>query len=259
MKKGISSNRKNFWRYSNYFGIFLIAWPILFVYFFQFTIQYHNSSLASSSQHLIDFFQKFIKNILNPFSISLNIIKYFLFWYLFQLILYLTVPGKITTGQVMRSGQILSYKCNGLYCLIISNITVILLSYFNFIDPAYYVDHITEFLALSNIFGVLLTFVVYFKALFFPNNIDDCFFSGSTFYDIYSGVEHSPRIGRFDFKQFFNERVGIALWPLINLSYTCKMYRSYGYVTNSMLLVNFLQVCFLTFSILYSHIHSYFS
>lgn len=57
------------------------------------------------------------------------------------------------------------------------------------------------------------------------------------------GVEFNPRIGKwFDFKLFFNGRPGIVAWTLINLSYMAKQQELYGHVTNSMILVNALQV-----------------
>lgn len=57
------------------------------------------------------------------------------------------------------------------------------------------------------------------------------------------GIEFNPRIGKwFDFKLFFNGRPGIVAWTLINLSYMAKQQQLYGHVTNSMVLVNVLQV-----------------
>lgn len=57
------------------------------------------------------------------------------------------------------------------------------------------------------------------------------------------GIEFNPRIGKwFDFKLFFNGRPGIVAWTLINLSYMAKQQELYGQVTNSMILVNVLQV-----------------
>lgn len=57
------------------------------------------------------------------------------------------------------------------------------------------------------------------------------------------GVEFNPRLGKwFDFKLFFNGRPGIVAWTLINLSFAAKQRELHGHVTNSMLLVNVLQV-----------------
>lgn len=57
------------------------------------------------------------------------------------------------------------------------------------------------------------------------------------------GIEFNPRVGRwFDFKLFFNGRPGIVAWTLINLSFAAKQRELHGHVTNSMILVNVLQV-----------------
>lgn len=57
------------------------------------------------------------------------------------------------------------------------------------------------------------------------------------------GIEFNPRVGKwFDFKLFFNGRPGIVAWTLINLSYMAKQQELHGHITNSMILVNVLQV-----------------
>lgn len=68
-------------------------------------------------------------------------------------------------------------------------------------------------------------------------------FTGNIFYNYMMGIEFNPRVGKwFDFKLFFNGRPGIVAWTLINLSYMAKQEELYGQVSNSMLLVNVLQV-----------------
>lgn len=68
-------------------------------------------------------------------------------------------------------------------------------------------------------------------------------FTGNFFYNYMMGIEFNPRIGKwFDFKLFFNGRPGIVAWTLINLSFAAKQQELHGQVTNSMVLVNVLQV-----------------
>jgi hypothetical protein len=70
-------------------------------------------------------------------------------------------------------------------------------------------------------------------------------FTGNFFYNYMMGIEFNPRIGKwFDFKLFFNGRPGIVAWTLINLSFAAKQQELHGHVTNSMVLVNVLQVKF---------------
>lgn len=148
-------------------GILLVVWPIIFICFIQYTCLYHDFSLLKSLSAYKHFFDKFVNFYLNPASVSLKTVLYLLGWQGFQLILYLTLPGKMTKGRVMKSGRVLDYKCNGLCALVVSNVTVIILARFNFIDPLYFVNHIHEFLILSNFLGLLLTLVVYLKVFVF--------------------------------------------------------------------------------------------
>lgn len=68
-------------------------------------------------------------------------------------------------------------------------------------------------------------------------------FTGNFFYNFMMGIEFNPRIGKwFDLKLFFNGRPGIVAWTLINLSFAAKQRELHGQVTNSMVLVNVLQV-----------------
>ncbi len=48
----------------------------------------------------------------------------------------------------------------------------------------------------------------------------------------------------FDFKLFHNGRPGIVAWTLINISFAAAQYQKIGYVTNSMILVNWLHFCY---------------
>jgi len=48
----------------------------------------------------------------------------------------------------------------------------------------------------------------------------------------------------FDFKLFHNGRPGIIAWTLIDLSFAAAQYNKIGYVTNSMILLNFLHAVY---------------
>jgi 7-dehydrocholesterol reductase len=79
----------------------------------------------------------------------------------------------------------------------------------------------------------------------FPTNESDRKFTNSKFYDCFMGVELNPRIGSLDWKLFLNGRPGIIGWSLINLSFAAAQYNYHGYVSNSMILVNFLQTLYI--------------
>lgn len=96
-------------------------------------------------------------------------------------------------------------------------------------------------LIASNVYGYFLTVFSYLKAHIAPSHSEDRKFSGSIIYDLYMGIEFNPRFGKyFDFKLFHNGRPGIVAWTLINFSFAAAQYQKIGYVTNSMVLLNFL-------------------
>mmetsp|Transcript_35804 Transcript_35804/g.26590 ORF Transcript_35804/g.26590 Transcript_35804/m.26590 type:complete len:118 (-) Transcript_35804:609-962(-) len=106
-------------------------------------------------------------------------------------------------------------------------------------SPTIIVDHHEGLFFITNIYGCAMAVFVFIKAYVNPSHPGDRRFSGSFWYDFYMGIEKNPRIGEmFDFKIFYNARPGICAWSLINLSFAAAQYRDYGYVTNSMIMVN---------------------
>jgi len=66
--------------------------------------------------------------------------------------------------------------------------------------------------------------------------------SGNIIYDWYIGRELNPRIslpllGEIDIKSFMELRPGMIGWIMMNLAFTAKQFKTYGYVTDSMLMV----------------------
>jgi 7-dehydrocholesterol reductase len=62
---------------------------------------------------------------------------------------------------------------------------------------------------------------------------------------MFMGIELNPRLGKmFDFKLFHNGRPGIVAWTMINISFAAAQYNRFGYVTDSMILVNALQMLY---------------
>lgn len=63
--------------------------------------------------------------------------------------------------------------------------------------------------------------------------------TGNIIYDWYIGRELNPRVtlplvGEIDIKTFMELRPGMIGWIMMNLAFTAKQYRTYGYVTDSM-------------------------
>lgn len=225
-------------------GSFMLLWAPTTVAFFCLACHSHQCSVASLGREILGkiyegTFTNFAWQTI-PDVTSEAIILYF-GWMLLQVFLYLTLPGRIRRGTATPAGNVLAYKCNGISAWVVSHILFVILVKMDFIKATIISDNWVALMVIANVFGFGLTMFSYVKAHYFPTHPEDRCFSGSTFYDFYMGIEHNPRIGPFDFKLFFNGRPGIVAWTLINLSFAAKQYNDFGYVTNSMILVNILQ------------------
>lgn len=166
-------------------------------------------------------------------------------WYAFHAISYVWLPSKIGYGQETPAGHVLPYRVNGLRVWIITHASYIIFSYvIPIMDPAIIQKNWGGLLVATNIYGFLLTILSYIKAHVSPTHPEDRKFSGSVLYDMFMGIELNPRIGDFDFKLFHNGRPGITAWTLINLSFAAAQYQRHGYVSNSMILLNFLHALY---------------
>lgn len=184
-------------------------------------------------------------------NFSLKIVVYLWTWIIFQMILsqlpdmlhfiLLSYKGGMQEGQLTPAGYILKYNINGLQAWLITHILAIYLVKNNYIDGAILAKNWSQLFIGANIIGFWLALFAYIKALGASSYPKDNKWSGSFIYDYAMGVEFNPRFGNFDFKLFFNGRPGILAWTLINLSFAYYQYEKFGYVTDSMILVNMLQ------------------
>lgn len=117
--------------------------------------------------------------------------------------------------------------------------------YFHLFPSSLIHDNWGALLVAANVLGYVLTLGTYIKAYIAPSHADDRKFSTSKLYDLFWGIEFNPRIGNwFDFKLFFNGRPGIIGWTLINMSFAAAQFNKIGYITNSMIIVNWLHLVY---------------
>ncbi|CAJ0745471.1 15891_t:CDS:10, partial [Entrophospora sp. SA101] len=135
-------------------------------------------------------------------------------------LLYAFLPVKIGYGQQTPAGHILPYKVNGLLAWVITHLIFIFGAfYFELWEASIIHDKWGELFVAANIYGFI--------------------------YDLLMGIEMNLRFGKYwDFKLFHNGRPGIISWTLINLSFPAAQYNKIGYVTNSMILLNFLHLVY---------------
>lgn len=224
-------------------GSVMLLWPPVCVAFFWLSCHSYQCSLGSlgkvvlgkvSDGTIITFCRQVFP------AVSSEAIILYMAWMILQVILFIALPGRIRRGTATPAGNVLSYKCNGISAWVVSHLLFLILVKKGFINATIISDNWGALMVISNVFGFGLAMFAYVKAYSFPSHPEDRCFSGSAFYDFFMGIEHNPRIVSFDFKLFFNGRPGIVAWTLINLSFAAKQYNDFGYVTNSMILLNIL-------------------
>ncbi|CAJ0853921.1 17901_t:CDS:10, partial [Entrophospora sp. SA101] len=153
-------------------------------------------------------------------SFSCEGLQIYFGWLIFQGLLYAFLPVKIGYGQQTPAGHILPYKVNGLLAWVITHLIFIFGAfYFELWEASIIHDKWGELFVAANIYGFI--------------------------YDLLMGIEMNLRFGKYwDFKLFHNGRPGIISWTLINLSFPAAQYNKIGYVTNSMILLNFLHLVY---------------
>ena len=232
--------------------LILTTTPLMVIYFYL-AAAYFKGSLLEPIQLL--WMGKISLSSLIP-AFEWGALKLYILWVSLQIILAVFLPdfihrwigkyrGGIQYGSITPAGSKLPYNINGLQAWIISHAVFFLGAYFfGWFSPTIIADFWGPLLIIANVMGYAVAIFVYVKAYYFPSCVKDRKFSGSKLYDFYMGIEFNPRIGSFDFKLFFNGRPGIIAWTLINISFAFKQYQIYGYVTNSMILVNILQAIY---------------
>ncbi|CEG81352.1 hypothetical protein RMATCC62417_15567 [Rhizopus microsporus] len=155
---------------------------------------------------------------------------------------YIILPGDNVPGTVLRDGTRLKYKLNGFASFHTLIFGAIYFLKSTGLKPLEYVyDHFASFTLGSILFSYLISLYVYLgsfgsnKLLALGGN------TGNPIYDFMIGRELNPRIGSFDIKFFTELRPGLIGWLMINYCLAAKQYLDLGYITNTMILVQFFQ------------------
>lgn len=237
--------------------ILLTTSPLMVFYFY--IVAFHfDCSLTAPIEALLNNTMVFADLVSLIPSPSVNAIGIFTIWIALQIILALlpdvlhrlipSYQGGDSLGSVTPAGNRLTYQINGMQAWLITHLFFFAGAfYFELFSPTIIFDNWGSLLWIVNIVGFVLAAFVYVKALLFPSFVQDRKFSDSRLYDFFMGIELNPRLGRLDLKLFFNGRPGIIAWTLINISFASAQYMRYGYVTNSMLLVNFFQALYVLY------------
>jgi len=183
--------------------------------------------------------------------ISIEAVLGTLAWYALSLLLYVLLPAQEMEGTELRSGGRLKYRMNTFLTAATILVTCAAgtvvrgpdFPVWTFINRNY-----IQLLTCNIIIAYALGTFVYLKSFAVkPGNKDKRELAaggatGNIIYDWYIGRELNPRVtipfaGEIDIKSWMELRPGMIGWIMLNLAFTAKQYKSYGYVTDSMLIV----------------------
>ncbi|KAI8313095.1 Delta(14)-sterol reductase [Colletotrichum sp. SAR11_240] len=179
-------------------------------------------------------------------------------YYFFNALLYRFLPGTEVEGVQLASGGRLKYRFNsfssGTFILTLCAAGTIAqgaeFPVWTFITENY-IQVVTANMLVA--FGAA-TFVYVRSFSVKPGNVEsrelaEGGHSGNLIYDWFIGRELNPRvtipiIGEIDIKEFMEVRPGLLGWSLINFAWMAKQYRTYGFVSNSIVFVSIVQTVY---------------
>lgn len=106
-------------------------------------------------------------------------------WLLFQAVLYAVVPSPIGYGQRTPAGHLLPYRVNGIHVWVLTHVMAVAAVVAGVLDPAYIAKNWNGLMVAANVYGYVLSFFAYFKAILFPTHPNDRKFSGMSSIDVF--------------------------------------------------------------------------
>ena len=165
-------------------------------------------------------------------------------WVALQAVLALLLPGRLGFGGITPAGHRMTYRLNGLSAGLVTLGLLALAVVAGLVPATLLHDHWGALLVAANAWGFAAAFFAYVKAHRWWSRPEDRHLSGSRLCDFFGGIELNPRVGGLDLKLFHIGRLGMLAWPLVNLSFAAAQYARHGQVTNSMVILNALQLLY---------------
>lgn len=232
------------WDFGGPLGAFgmMTGFPALMYYMWASAQFYHGKPAwpaadQSWSEFFVEFFTLIHENALPPSGKAWFIFTTF---FLFQALLYVTLPGIWTHGLPLKhhNGKKLSYFCNA-YASFYVNIVIATILHFTGIFKVYtFLEMFGEIMSVAIIEGFVLSFVLYFYTMFISHDFYSM--TGNWIYDVFLGAPLNPRIGIIDLKMFFEVRIPWYILFFLSYGLVLKQYEDLGYVTP--------EACFILFA-----------
>jgi len=166
-------------------------------------------------------------------------------WFLWFVLLWNWLPGRLVLGAKLPNGSKLPYRLNGFASLISTLLALAFLQGSGWFDIAVIYDHFPQYITSTLILALLVAVYVYLKAVATKGEIQDVDIvahkSPSSFYNFFIGQLLNPRDGEFDWKEFCELRPGLIGWLVVNLAMATKAYHLHGQVSTALLATLFME------------------
>ncbi|KAF2230952.1 Delta(14)-sterol reductase [Viridothelium virens] len=179
-------------------------------------------------------------------------------YYLLSLTLNTVLPSREVEGTELRSGGRLKYKFNAfssaVFIMVIAAAGTVLQGA-DFPLWTFIYDNYVPILTTNLIISYALATYVYVASFSVKKGNKESRelalggHTGNAVYDFFIGRELNPRVklpffGEIDIKAFMELRPGMLGWILLDLAFTARQYKNYGYITDSIVLVNIAQAVY---------------
>ncbi|EPS27799.1 hypothetical protein PDE_02743 [Penicillium oxalicum 114-2] len=189
-------------------------------------------------------------------------------YYVFSLFLQVFLPGQEVDGVSLACGGRLKYKFNAFSSALIILLGLATGTYMygaNFVVWTFLWDNYIQVITANLLIASSVAMFVYLKSFTVPQpgqlnhalrELAPGGHTGNPLYDFFIGRELNPRIRlpipfvseasrTLDIKVFMEMRPGLLGWTILNLSNVAHQYRTYGYVTDSIVLVTIFQAFYI--------------
>ncbi|KAK4244234.1 putative small nuclear ribonucleoprotein [Corynascus novoguineensis] len=176
-------------------------------------------------------------------------------YYLVNAVLYRILPGTEMEGTKLANGGRLKYKLNA-FASTMFILAICAAGTFaqgaEFPLWTFIADNYLQILTANILVAYALATFVYVRSFSVkPGNpefrqLAAGGVSGNMLYDWFIGRELNPRvtiplIGEIDIKEFMEIRPGLTGWILLNCAFVAKQYRTFGFVTDSIIFITVVQ------------------
>lgn len=125
-------------------------------------------------------------------------------WFAGQMMFSVLPFGPLVSGRPLRTGNRLTYRCNGIHAFVCSIALFGIVQYSGYQVAQYLVDKWISFAVVTVFFSIGLSMLLYVKSFWVSDSI-----SGNPIYDFFMGCELNPNVLGIDLKFACELRPGL--------------------------------------------------